>query len=90
MRIVPSFDELKNGLTCFGLGAETGTVEQFAFECGKEGFAHGIIEAVANRTHRRVDSGFPAAAAEGNGCVLATLIGVVDDIQGAALQDGHL
>jgi hypothetical protein len=89
MRIVPSFDELKNGLACFGWGVEAGTVEQFAFECGEEGFTHGIIEAIADGTHRRADPGFPAAVAEGNRRVLAALIGVMDDIMSLSHQAGH-
>src|SRR5215207_4905211 len=90
MRIVPAFDELKNGRACFGWVVETGAVEQLAFEGGEEGFAQSIVEAIADRSHRRADPGFPAAAAKGKGGVLATLIGMMDDILRTALLDGHL
>jgi hypothetical protein len=90
MRIVPSFDELKDLQARLGRSVEAGPVEQFAFECGEEGFAHGIVEAIADRAHGRADPGFPAAAAEGDGGVLAALVGVMDDILRVALLDGHL
>jgi hypothetical protein len=55
---------------CFDLGFETATVEQFTFERGKETLAHGIIEAIADRAHRRSYAGFAAALAEGDRSVL--------------------
>ena len=89
MRIVPAFDELKNGWACFSRGTEAGAVQQFAFEGGEEAFTQGIVKAITDRAHGRADASLPAAATKGKGGVLATMIGMVDDILGVALLDGH-
>ena len=90
MRIVPAFDELKNGRARFSRGAEAGAVQQFAFEGGKETFTQGIVKAITDRAHGRADASFAAAATKGKGGVLAAMIGMMDDILGTALLDGHL
>ena len=46
--IVPSFDELKNGHTGFGLGLELAPVEQLAFKGGEEALTHRIVIGIAN------------------------------------------
>ncbi len=90
MRIVPAFDELKNSQACFGLGLEGMAVEQFAFERGEEALAESIVIAISDRAPRWANPGFPTAPAKGKGSVLTPLIGMVDDILGMALLDGHL
>jgi hypothetical protein len=37
----------------FDLGFEVTAIEQLAFECGKEALANSIVEAIAQRTHKR-------------------------------------
>jgi hypothetical protein len=48
MRVIPSFNKLEDCHARFGLGFEAAAVEQFAFEGGKEAFAHRVIEAIAD------------------------------------------
>ena len=74
MWIVPSFDELKNSLACFSWGVEAGAVEQLAFECGEEGFAHGVVIRVADTSHRRLHTCLSAPIAEGDRGVLAAVV----------------
>ncbi len=90
MRIVPAFDKLKNGWVRFSRGAEAGTIQQFAFEGGEEAFTQGIVKAITDRAHGRADASVAAAATKGKGRVLATMVGMVDDVLGAALPDSHL
>src|ERR1700722_18223523 len=52
-RVIPALDEFKDRQAGFDLGFEVTAVEQFAFESGKEALAHGVVEAIAHRTHRR-------------------------------------
>ena len=52
MRVVPTFDEIEDGHLCLGLGLEVAAVQQLAFQRGEEAFAQGVIETVADRTHR--------------------------------------
>ena len=47
------------------------TVDQFAFERGKEALAQGIVIGVADGTHRRTHTCLPAAPTELEGSVLA-------------------
>ena len=51
MRIVPTFNECKYGLASFLDGMEYIAVEQLAFQRGEETLAHGVVVAVADRTH---------------------------------------
>jgi len=51
MRVIPPLDELEDCDACFDLGFEAAALEQFAFERGKEAFAHRVIEAIADGTH---------------------------------------
>jgi len=90
MRIVPAFDELKNNWARLSWCTEACAVEQFTFEGGEEAFTHGIVKTITDRAHGRADAGFAAAATKGQGSVLASMIGMVDDILGMALLDSHL
>ena len=71
MGIVPAFDELEDCHAGLDLGFEAAAVEQFAFERGKEALAHRVIEAIADRAHRRPHAGLAAALAEGDRSVLS-------------------
>ena len=69
---------------------EVRAVEQLAFEGGEEALGHGVVEAVPDRAHRRDHAPSPAAFTEGEGSVLAALVGMVDDGVRAALLHGHV
>ena len=89
MGIIPALDELKDGQAGLGLCAEGFSIEQFTFQGGKEALTQSVVEAVADRAHRRAQVGIPAAMAEGQGGILTALIGVMDDAFRAPLADGH-
>src|SRR5260370_37490705 len=63
MRVVPPLDEVEHCHARLGLGFEAGAVEQFAFQGGEKTFAHGVVETVAHRAHRRPYAGLVAAFA---------------------------
>ena len=48
MRVVPSFDEFKDGHARLDLRFEVAPVKQFAFEGGEEALAHGVVETVTH------------------------------------------
>ena len=64
-RIVPSFDELEDGHAGLGVRAQAYPVDELALERGKEALAHGIVVAIANRSHGGPDAGLAASFAEG-------------------------
>ena len=68
--IVPTLDELKDRHARLDLGFEVTAVEQFAFEGGEEALAHGIVEAVAHRTHRRSHACIAATLAKSDRSIL--------------------
>src|SRR3989338_962291 len=88
--IVEAFHELENRDSGFGLGVESAAVQEFAFEGGEKALAHGVIEAVSDRTHRRANSGLPAPLAEGDRGVLASLVRVVNDVRRSPVEEGHV
>jgi hypothetical protein len=90
MRIIPALNELEDGESCFALSLEAMLDEQLALERRVEALAHRIVVAVANRTHRRTDTRFATALAEGDRGVLAALIGVVNDVRGPTPIDRHI
>src|SRR5260370_18107763 len=70
MRVVPPLDEVEHCHARLGLGFEAGAVEQFAFQGGEKTFAHGVVETVAHRAHRRPYAGLVAAFAKSERGVL--------------------
>src|SRR5712671_5799425 len=90
MRIVPTLDEFEDGHARFYLGFEAAAVEQFTFERGEETLAHRVIEAIADRAHRRPQAGLLATFAEGQRGVLAVLVRVMNHAGGAALCERHV
>jgi len=90
MSVVETLDEFEDGHPSLGLSAELIAIEQFALEGGEEAFGHGVVEAVADRSHRRAHAGLPAALAERNRSVLAALIGMVHDIERTAPTERHI
>ena len=90
MRIVPRLDEVENGGFGFTLRAESVLNEQRAFERGVGAFIHRIVVAVTTRAHRRSDAGGLAKLREGDGRVLRTLIGVMNNCERLASKKSHI
>ena len=67
------------------MSRKTFLVEQLAFERRKEALAHGVVEAVADRAHRRTNADLLAAQAERNRRTLRALVRMVNDGFRAAL-----
>src|SRR3984957_20380022 len=89
-RVVPPFDKFKDRQARLDLSFEMTAVEQFAFESGKETLAHGVVEAIAHRTHRRPHTCRLTALAKGQRSILAALVGVMNHSGGPALAKGHV
>ena len=70
MEVVPPFNEIEHRHPRLDLGLESAAVEQLAFEGGEDAFAHGVVETVAHRTHRRAHAGLLATLAEGERGIL--------------------
>ena len=90
MRIVPAFDELQYSQASFGLGLEGMAVEQLTFERGEKALAERIVKAISDGAHGGAHAGVPTTLAEGQGGVLTTLVGVMDDTFRMALLDRHV
>lgn len=71
MGVVPSFNEFKDSAACLYWILKTATVQQFAFKRGEKTLAHGVIEAVTYRTHRRPHASVLTALAEGERGILS-------------------
>src|ERR1700688_3280042 len=79
MRVIPSFDKLEARHASFELGFEAAAVEQLALEGGKETLAHGVVETVSHRAHRR-----PFESA------LAAVVGVMNHRRRPALSERYV
>ncbi len=90
MRIVPTFDELEDRHPRLSPSLEAVAVDELAFKRCEEALGHGVVIAIPHRTHRGAHTHLPAALAEGERGVLATLIGVMDERLGAALAQRHI
>jgi hypothetical protein len=88
--IVPSLDVAEDYHPGLGLRCEAAPSQQLAFQCGEEAFAHGVVVSVTDRSHEWAHTGFRAAAAERQRCILGASVGVVDDIARFALTNRHL
>src|SRR5271169_5525206 len=89
-RVVPPFDKFEDCRARLDLSLEMTAVEQFTFESGKKALAHGVVEAIAHRTHRRPHTCRLTALAKGQRTILAALVGVMDHGGGTALAKGHV
>ena len=49
VRVVPTLDELKDGMASFGGRAERSTIEQFTLQSGEETLAQGAVVEIAER-----------------------------------------
>src|ERR1700685_2899471 len=90
MRVVPPFDKFEDCRARLDLSLEMTAVEQFAFESGKETLAHGVVEAIAHRTHRRPHTCRLTVWAKGQRSILAALVGVMNHGGGTTLANGHI
>src|SRR5260221_7695857 len=90
MRVVPALDEVEDRHPRLDLGLELAPVEQLAFQGGEKALAHGVVETVADRTHRGSHPGLLAAHAEGDRGVLSTLVGMMDHLDRPALPERHV
>ena len=89
MRVVPTFDPLEHRHFGFCLAVESASAQQLSLERGKETLSHGIVVRITDRSHRGPDADFPAATAKSKRCVLAALVGVVNDIARPPVSDRH-
>ena len=89
-RVVPPFDEREHRRPRLGVRRPLRAVEQLALQRREEALGHRVVEAVADRTHRRRHAPFLTAGAEGQRRVLAALVGVMDHRRRSALLHGHL
>jgi hypothetical protein len=71
MRVVPAFDEIEHRRAGLDLGFETLAVEQLALEGREKTLAHGVIEAITHRAHRRLHAGLLATFAKSERGVLS-------------------
>src|ERR671926_40625 len=88
--VVEAFNEVEDGPAGLLVIPEYRAVDQLALERGEEALTHGVVVAVAHRSHRRPHAGFATAPAELDRGVLATLIRVMDHFRWRALGQGHL
>src|SRR6516225_2095301 len=72
--IVPPLDVAEDRHPGLGLRCEAAAYQQLAFQCGEEALAHGVVVGVTDRSHGWAHTGFPAAAAERQRCILGALV----------------
>ena len=90
MWIVPALDELEDCELCLGVRAKCCAIDEFTFECRKEALTHCVVVAIADRTHRRTDTGLLTAPPERDRRVLCALIRMMDDIGRLPLVQCHV
>src|SRR5262245_24325383 len=90
VRVVPALDEVEDGETSLDLILEAGSIEEFAFECGEEAVAHRVLVRVTDPAHRLPHGHLAASESEGDGRVLAALIGVMNHAVGSPLLKRHV
>ena len=84
--VVEAFDIGKDRHPSLGLGSKRPAIEQLALERGEEALAHGVVEAIADRAHRRPDMRLAAASAEFNRGVLGEFNGSLQQLSKEKLQ----
>src|SRR5208282_4997785 len=67
MGVVPALDELEHCHARLDLGPKAAAGEQLALQGREEALAHRVVEAIADRAHRRGHPGFAAARDWGGG-----------------------
>src|SRR3954453_12911444 len=88
--IVEAFDEAEAGHACLDLRSKAASLEQFAFEGGKEALAQGVIVSVPDRAHRGPYAGFLTALAESQRGILTALVRMMDHVSRPTLAEGHV
>ena len=89
-RVVEAFNEVEDRSPRVLVSAKCRAVNQLTFERCEEALAHRIVEAVADRSHRRTDASFATSLAELDRGVLTALIGVMNDGRRRTLRDRHV
>src|SRR5215210_2781914 len=89
MRVVEAFNEVEDRVVRLVVIPERQSVDQLALESGEKTLAHGVVVAVADRTHRRADAGLATPPAELDRRVLTALVRVMDHVRWRSLSDGH-
>ncbi len=74
MPVVPALDELEDGELRLGMRTEGRAIDEFTFECREEALAHRVVVAIADRPHRRTDTGLLAASPERDRGVLRAAV----------------
>src|SRR5450631_1237385 len=90
MRVIPTFDPLKNSHLRFGLAFESTAVQYLPLERSEKALRHRVVVGIADRSHRGHDTGLAAALAEGVARVLTATIRVMDHGLRSALRDRHV
>src|SRR3989475_10076298 len=85
-RVVPALDEVEDAEAGLGRRWEALPIEQLALEGCEEALAEGAVVGVTHAAHRGPDPGLATPEPEGDRGVLAALVGVMDDVGGAALR----
>ena len=89
VRVVPALDEIEDGEAGLGVGRKRVAVQEFALEGCEETIADRIVVAIAGRAHGRPDCHFLASFPESDRGVLASLVGMMNDIGGSPLLKSH-
>ena len=71
--VIPPLDVLEESPLRFLVSAEAVAVEEFAFYCGEETLAHGVVKAVSDGSCGGTDASLFAAQAEGERGILRSL-----------------
>ena len=64
VRVVPSLNPGEDCQTCLGVRLPITPVNEFAFQCRKEAFCHGVVIGIAHGAHARAYAHFFAALAK--------------------------
>ena len=88
--VVPAFNESEDLPASNRVRIEAGAIDELTFERCKEALTHRVVVAVADRTHRWSDAFVEAAFPESDRRVLASLVGVMDNVGWTTLVQGHV
>jgi hypothetical protein len=58
---------------------EGGPIQQLALKAGEKRFGNGVVVAIPDRPHGRLNARLPTVLTKGDARVLAAMVGVVDD-----------
>src|SRR5271157_5443658 len=90
VRVVPPFDEFEHRLLGFLTGSHSYSVDELALQGGEKGLAHGVVIRVTDISHRWLHTCLSAPVAEGDGSILAAVVGVMHHGPRLTLTNCHL